>query len=224
MADLAGANGERTEFKVVGQPNIPGKLSYNIATGKAKFGSDVVVPGMLSAKFLRSPYAHAKVKNLDASKAKALPGVVDIVTWEDPDLQTLRIGGPMFGGERPLLDNEADMEDDEVAVIVIAESEDVCDQALNLLKIDWEILPHITDPRDGAKSDAPIIRVLPKGKGNVQVLPRSTEISKQVSSRPIRLLNSTMLFLFTPPTFRILQVAFPGGTTIKEQARAKHFG
>jgi CO/xanthine dehydrogenase Mo-binding subunit len=168
MADLVGANGERQEFKIVGQPNIPGKLSYNIATGKAKFGSDAVVPDMVFAKFLRSPYAHAKVKSLDISKAKALPGVVDIVTWEDPDLQALRIGGAMFGGERPLLDNEADMEDDEVAVIVIAENLDVCDQALSLLKIDWEMLPYITDPRDGVNPDAPIIRVLPKGKGNIQ--------------------------------------------------------
>ena len=52
MADLAGSNGQRTEFKVVGRPNIPGRLSYSIATGEAKFGSDVVVPKMLHAKFL----------------------------------------------------------------------------------------------------------------------------------------------------------------------------
>jgi CO/xanthine dehydrogenase Mo-binding subunit len=89
MADRVGSNGERTVFNVVGKPNIPGRLSYVIATGKAKFGSDATVPNMLFAKFLRSPYGHAKIKSLDISKAKALPGVVDIVTWEDPDIRAL---------------------------------------------------------------------------------------------------------------------------------------
>jgi uncharacterized protein (TIGR02118 family) len=52
MADLVGSNGDRKVFKIVGKLNIPGRLSYSIATGEAKFGSDVVVPGMRHAKFL----------------------------------------------------------------------------------------------------------------------------------------------------------------------------
>ncbi|MBP1623965.1 MAG: hypothetical protein H6Q07_1985, partial [Acidobacteria bacterium] len=47
MADLEGSNGQRTEFKAVGRANVPGRLSYTIATGGAKFGTDVVVPDML---------------------------------------------------------------------------------------------------------------------------------------------------------------------------------
>jgi hypothetical protein len=53
MADLAGANGQQTEFKVVGKRNIPCKLAYNLATGKAKFEIDATAPNMLHAKFLR---------------------------------------------------------------------------------------------------------------------------------------------------------------------------
>ena len=55
MADLAGANGQRTEFKVVGKRNLPGKLSYNIATGNAKYGTDAPAPNMLQGHqfFLR---------------------------------------------------------------------------------------------------------------------------------------------------------------------------
>jgi CO/xanthine dehydrogenase Mo-binding subunit len=99
MADLAGSDGERKEFYVVGKPNLPGKLSYSIATGRSKYGIDFVVPDMLHAKFLRSPYANAAVKSADISKAKTLPGVVDIITWEDPDIQSLgRRGGGMMGG------------------------------------------------------------------------------------------------------------------------------
>jgi len=73
MADLEGANGQRQEFKVVGKPNLPGKLSYTIATGMAKFGVDYVFPGMLHAKFLRSPYANAVVKSVDVAAVKKNP-------------------------------------------------------------------------------------------------------------------------------------------------------
>ena len=115
MADLAGANGQRTEFKVVGKPNLPGKLSYNLATGKAKFGSDAIAPNMLHAKFLRSPYANAVVKSVDISKAKALPGRRRHRHVGGSGPESFAIGGP--GWRRascPLLDNIADQEDAEV--------------------------------------------------------------------------------------------------------------
>ena len=160
MADLAGSNGQRTEFKVVGRRNVPGRLSYPIATGKAKFGTDVVVPDMLHARFLRSPFGRARIRRVDTSRARALTGVADIVTWEDPDIQA------MPDLPVPLLINEADMEDEEVGVVVVAESEEICDRALKLLEVEWEALPHILDPREGLKTDAPVLRPNPKGKGN----------------------------------------------------------
>ncbi len=90
MADIDGSNGQRTEFKAVGRANVPGRLSYTIATGRAKFGSDYVVPDMLHAKFLRNPYGRARIKSMDISKAKALEGVVEIVTWEDPEIKAMK--------------------------------------------------------------------------------------------------------------------------------------
>src|SRR5512138_1088691 len=103
MTDLAGANGKREKFYVVGKPNIPGKLSYAIATGKAKFGIDYVFDDMLHAKFLRSPYANAMVKSVDVAAAKKVPGVVDVLTWEDDDLKNFgrRGGMGMMGGGAP---------------------------------------------------------------------------------------------------------------------------
>jgi len=156
MADLAGVNGQREHFRVVGKPNLPGRLSYALATGIAKFGIDYVLPNMLHAKFLRSPYAHAKVVSVETTKARALPGVVDILTWEDEDLIKLSTGG--FGPPKPWLDNIAHEEGAEVAVIVVAESEEICDEALRLLEVEWEILPHIVDILEGRKPDAPVIR------------------------------------------------------------------
>ena len=69
--------------------NIPGRLSYTIATGRAKFGSDFFVPDMLYAKFLRNPHGRATIKSVDISKAKAMEGVVDILTWDDPDIKNM---------------------------------------------------------------------------------------------------------------------------------------
>jgi len=156
MPDLAGVNGLRENFRVVGKHNLPGLTSMALATGVAKFGVDYVIPDMLFAKFLRSPYGNARVRSVDISKAKALRGVVDIVTWEDEDIKNLRPEG------RPWLDDYADKEGVEVAVIVVAENEDICEEAIRLLDVDWEILPHVVDILKGKEPDHPTVR--PKDK------------------------------------------------------------
>jgi CO/xanthine dehydrogenase Mo-binding subunit len=163
MADLAGVNGQREKFRVVGKPNLPGVLSWSQATGIAKFGIDYIVPGMLHAKFLRSPYANARVISVNSTKARAIPGVVDIVTWEDEDIKNLSSGGGFMGPAQPFLDNLADQEGAEVAVIVVAENEDICEEALRQLDVKWEVLPHVVDLREGRNPDAPVIRPTPPG-------------------------------------------------------------
>jgi CO/xanthine dehydrogenase Mo-binding subunit len=163
MADLAGVNGTRKDFRVVGKPNLPGVLSWSQATGVAKFGIDYVVPDMLEAKFLRSPYANAYIKSVDTTKARAIPGVVDIITWEDEDIKNLGggDGGSTRGPSQAFLDNIGDQEGTEVGVIVVAENEDICEEALRALDVDWEVLPHVVDLRKGREPDAPVIRPTP---------------------------------------------------------------
>ncbi len=166
MADLAGVNGTRKDFRVVGKPNLPGVLSWSQATGVAKFGIDYVVPNMLEAKFLRSPYANASIKSVNTTKAKAIPGVVDIITWEDEDMKNLSEGAGFMGGPpQAFLDNIADQEGAEVGVIVVAENEDICEAGLRALDIEWEVLPHVVDLRKGRESNAPVIRPVTIGKG-----------------------------------------------------------
>jgi CO/xanthine dehydrogenase Mo-binding subunit len=157
MADIIGSNGQRTEFKAVGRANVPGRLSYTIATGRAKFGSDCVVPNMLHAKFLRNPHGRAKIKSMDISKAKALPGVVDILTWEDPDIKNMK------GTREPLLTDESDTENEEIGAIVVAETPEICEEALRLIKVDWEAIPTVVDPRDSLQPDSIFVRFDPKG-------------------------------------------------------------
>jgi len=168
MADIAGSNGQRTEFKAVGRANIPGRLSYTIATGGAKFGSDAVLPDMLHAKYLRSPHGRAKIKSLDISKAKALEGVVDIVTWDDPDILAMNQAmnkaavKPMAGLRQSMIPNEVETEDEEVGVVVVAVTPEICEEALKRIKVEWEVLSSVTDALDGLKPGAPIIRHDPK--------------------------------------------------------------
>ncbi len=150
MADIEGSNGQRTEFKAVGRANVPGRLSYSIATGRAKFGCDYVVPDMLHAKFLRNPHGRVKIKSMDISKAKALEGVVDIVTWEDPEIRSMK------GTREPLLIDESETEDEEIGAVVVAETPEICDEALKLIEVEWDVLPTIVDPRDGLKPGAPV--------------------------------------------------------------------
>ncbi len=158
MADLEGINGQREHFRVVGKPNLPGVLSYAMATGMAKFGVDYTAPDMLHAKFLHSPYANAKVLRVDKDKALAIDGVVDVLTWEDEEIKNLVSYAEHWGAPRTWLDNIADQEGAEVAVIVVAETEELCDDALKALDVEWEVLPHVIDLNKGREEDAFVIR------------------------------------------------------------------
>ncbi|MDR1184763.1 MAG: molybdopterin-dependent oxidoreductase [Coriobacteriales bacterium] len=158
MADTA-INGDRQVFNVVGTPNLPGRLSPALATGVAKFGVDFNLPDMLHAKFLRSPFAHSRVKKIDPTKALAIPGVVDVVMWDDPEIKELHsFNGRMFLTNIPWMDDEGDMEGGEVGCIVVAETEDLCEEALDALEIEWDELGFVTDLLKGREKDAPVIR------------------------------------------------------------------
>jgi len=167
MADTS-VNGQRKEFDVVGKPNLPGKLSPMLATGKAKFGIDYTHPDMVQAKFLRSPYANAVIKSIDTSAAKALPGVVAVWTWEDENLKPSgggRGGGMGMGGGGSQLSNIAAMEDQEVGAIVIAENEDICDEALRLLKIEWDVKEPFIDIVEIREKNPPAAAPAGGGRG-----------------------------------------------------------
>jgi CO/xanthine dehydrogenase Mo-binding subunit len=162
MADLTGVNGTRKNFSVVGKPNLPGVLSLSQAAGVAKFGIDYVVPDMLEARFLRSPHANAYIKSVNTAKAKAIPGVVDVITWEDTDMKSLSSGGGFMGGPpQAFPDNIADQEGAEVGIIVVAENADICEEALRALDVEWEVLPNVVDLRKGRESEAQVIRPTP---------------------------------------------------------------
>lgn len=144
----------RTSFKYVGtRPIRPDGLEK--VTGRAKFGADAVAPGMLVGKVLRSPHAHAKIKSIDVSKAKALPGVKAIVTAEDfsieqdeGDPENVRVN--VMARDKALYDGHA-------VAAVAAISNSVARKALKLIEVDYEVLPHVTDVDAAMADDAPLL-------------------------------------------------------------------
>ena len=166
---LEGTNDNREDFKYVGSWGEPGRQSFDLACGIAKFPRDLYYPNTLTAMCLRSPYGHAKVKILDTSKAEALEGVKLVLTWEDEEIASMpKRRTPAFElGASPLLGDEAECEGDECGAVVVAINEEVCKKALDLIEVEWTVLPFILDPREGLRPDAPIIRPEMNPSGNV---------------------------------------------------------
>jgi CO/xanthine dehydrogenase Mo-binding subunit len=151
-----------SDLKVVGtRPIRPDGVDK--VTGRAAFGADYVMPGMLWGKVKRSPHAHAKIIKIDASKALKLPGVKAVVTGADfPDIPTEEA----FIGEGPvnfrdqaynvIARGKALYEGHAVAAVA-ATTEAIADAALELIDVTYEVLPFVIDVEDAMKPDAPIL-------------------------------------------------------------------
>lgn len=123
------------------------------ATGKAKYVEDVMLPGMLHAKILRSPYCHARIINIDTSEAEKLPGVKAVLTGKDvPQVYMAAIDVK----DEPLLawDNIVRFVGQEVAAVVATEKK-IAEEALGLIKVDYEELPGVLNVDDAIKDGAP---------------------------------------------------------------------
>jgi len=150
----------KSGFKFVGtRPNRPDGMDK--VTGRAKFGADMYAPGMLHGAILRSPHAHAKINKLDVSRAEKLKGVKAIVTRADfskkinftsgKDLETWNVLENIMAGEKVLYDGHA-------VAAVAATSALVARDAIKLIEVQYEILPHVTDVDAAMAKGAPIVR------------------------------------------------------------------
>jgi CO/xanthine dehydrogenase Mo-binding subunit len=139
--------------------NMPRHDAHDRVTGQAAYTRDISFPGMLYAKILTSPYAHAKILSIDTSRAEALVGVRDILKYDDPDIA--KDGGPgtdAAGSYSILtLPGTSDFFQHPMGVAVAADTEEICDCALRLMKIEWEERPFILDMEESAKPNAPKI-------------------------------------------------------------------
>lgn len=145
------------EFSVVGKrlPRLDGPAK---ATGQAAFTGDLNLPRMLQGKILRSPFPHAKILNIDTSRARSLPGVKAVITGKDTlgrKYNVLRFK-ESFADEYLLAMDKVRFIGDAVAAVA-AVDEETAQEALDLIKVDYEVLPAVYDPEEALKPGAPRI-------------------------------------------------------------------
>ena len=122
-------------------------------TGAANFAGDMVLPGMLHGKILRSKYAHAKILNIDTSKAERLPGVKGVVTAKDTPMVKYGAFGMVIDEYAFAVDKVRYIGDEVAAVAAI--DEDTAEEALDLIDVDYEELPAVFDAEEAMKPGAP---------------------------------------------------------------------
>ena len=149
----------RTPTKTVGHAEIKVD-AVKLAQGKPAFTADYEQRDLLIAKVLRSPHAHAEIKKINTSKAKALPGVAAVLTWQDIPRVVYSTAGQSHPIPGPLdtfsLDHKVRFVGDRVA-LVAAESVEIAEKALKLIDVEYEVLPPILDPTEATTQGAPII-------------------------------------------------------------------
>lgn len=152
---------------VVGQAEtkVDGK---KLTQGKPVFAGDIHMEGMLHGVLLTSPHAHANIRNIDASKARALPGVVEVLTYKDIPRVKHATGGQSYPQPLPYdqvcLDRTVRHVGDRVAVVA-AETREIAEKALSLIEVDYEVLPAIVDMEAAMKPGAPQVHAEPDTEG-----------------------------------------------------------
>ena len=143
----------KEELRVVGKgvPKVDGILK---ATGKAVYGADFSLPGMLHGKILRSTVPHARILNIDTSKALRLPGVRAIITGKDFPWGLKYGFTAITRDQTPLAQDKVRYIGDEVAAIA-AIDEHIAEEALDHIKVEYEELPAVFDPFETMKEGAP---------------------------------------------------------------------
>ena len=150
------------EYKVIGTRPIRPDGADKV-TGRAIYGGDMRLTGMLHGKVLRSPHAHARIKSIDTSKAEALPGVKAVMTVHDLPKAEARMAA---AGEMPInvkyLSNNV-LADGKVlykghaVAAVAATNVHIAEEALGLIEVDYEVLPPVLNVLDAMKADAPLL-------------------------------------------------------------------
>jgi len=141
---------------------VPRLEDYALLTGKARFVDDIASPGVLAAAFARSPHPHALIRGVDTSVARAVPGVVAVLTLDDlaPIMKQRRMVRTSNSGTKldrswcfALADGEVSFVGEPVAIIV-ANDRYVAEDAAALLAVDYDVQPAATDCRTAARAPA----------------------------------------------------------------------
>ncbi len=147
------------ETRVVGKPKEKVD-AVKLAKGRPVFTDDLTLPGMLYGALLTSPHAHARIRHIDTSAARKLPGVHAVLTYQDVPRVPYASGGQSYPNPPPYdqfsLDNKVRHVGDRVAVVA-AETPEIAREAIRLIAVDYEVLSPVLDPEEAMQPGAPII-------------------------------------------------------------------
>jgi putative selenate reductase molybdopterin-binding subunit len=158
------------EARSVAGLNIVGRAERKVdggklAIGKSTFVDDIEMRGMLYARVLSSPHAHAIIREIDVSEARTLSGVHAVLTYKDVQRVPYTAAGQAWPERSPrdqyVLDNRVRFVGDRVAVVA-AETPEIAEQALKLIAVDYDVLPAVLDPRLAISAQAPSIHPEPE--------------------------------------------------------------
>jgi len=160
----------------VGQP-VKRFEDAPLVTGQGRFLDDVSLPGMLYAAMVRSDYAHARIRSIDVSAARDLPGVVEVLVASDiagtlEDIPSRPMAGEQMIQEmnpptHPVLAKDKVCYAGQAIAIVVAQDHYIAAEAIELISVDYEPIPPIMDPDEAVKPECPVIH--PELGANVSI-------------------------------------------------------
>ena len=159
--------GRMAELKTVGRPERRVD-SVKLATGRGTFVDDISLPGVLHARILHSPHAHARIARIDAAAARAMPGVACVLTHEDVPRVPYTTAGQGWPEPSPydtvMLDRKVRFVGDRVAVVA-AEDPELALRACEAIKVEYDRLPALLDPEKAMEPGAPVVHDEPDATG-----------------------------------------------------------
>ena len=175
---------EARDFKQIGQRTIRPD-GFDKVTGRANYGADFSLPGMIWGKILRSPHAHARITRLDVSRAEADPEVLAIATYQDfPSVshEAIESGEAVLDlmdlAQNILADSKV-LYHGHAICAVAARTEAAAERALSLIDVEYEVLPVVLDVADAMKPDAPLLHEGMMTQG----LPEPADAPSNIASR-----------------------------------------
>lgn len=180
-------NGDERKYNQVGSRPIRHD-GLDKVTGRARFGADYALPGMLHGIFVRSPHAHARILSIDTSKAEKLPGVRAVITAADfPDLPMHWIAAGPAGidagaNSRTILAREKVLFHGHAYAAIAASTLEIAREAAKLIEVEWEVLKPVLSLAEALAPDAPILHEGQGTEGQGDSLPEGdSNITNQLS-------------------------------------------
>ncbi len=167
MESSPGMPSPKSDLKTVGRSERRVD-SVKLATGRGTFVDDIALPGLLHARILHSPHAHARIARIDPSQARAIPGIACVLTHHDVPRVAYTTAGQGWPEPSPydsfMLDDKVRFVGDRVAVVA-ADDPEAAQRACEAIKVDYQVLPAVLDPERAMAQGAPVIHDEPDATG-----------------------------------------------------------